>query len=347
MQVFLQKKGFSTLSILLILSVFLFLVGCAGHTVVETDVRAVGLEDETVEEVDPFEGFNRKIFVFNKVVDDYVAQPISDAYKWITPQFVQIGVDNFFSNLEDINVFLNDVMQGKMAQSAADGGRFLANSAFGLAGLIDVATSLGLEKHEEDFAQTLAVWGVPSGPYLVIPVLGPMTTRGVPGGIFDTAANPASYVGLLSVQLMQMLNARASADSSLNFIDEASLDPYVFTRESFLQYRKHLISDGESEIKDDFLDLEDDFYLEEDEMSDELDNSHPKADKVLTSETPTLVETKKKPQNDVVDAILKPRVEAGSFEQASASFDHVIDLFNAASHSFKEAGIKLDRLERN
>jgi len=288
MHEFLQKKESFSLFVLLILSLFLFLPGCASNKVVEADVEGTVIEEEIISQTDPFEDVNRKTFVFNTFVDDYVAEPISDAYKWITPQFVQTGVDNFFSNLDDINVILNDVMQGKMAQSAADGGRFLTNSTFGLLGLFDVATGLGLEKNEEDFAQTLAVWGVPSGPYLIIPILGPMTTRGIPGGIFDIAANPASYVGLLSIQFAQMLNARASADGGLKFIDEAALDPYVFTRESFLQYRQHLISDGKSQNNDDLFDLEEDFYLDDEEMSDELEGSDLEIHKQPTSKNSTL-----------------------------------------------------------
>jgi len=331
--------------VLLVLSLFLFLPGCASHKVVGTDADGVEIEEETVSAADPFEGVNRKTFVFNEYVDDYVAEPISDAYKWITPQFVQTGVDNFFSNLDDINVILNDAMQGKFAQSAADTGRFLTNSTFGLLGIFDVATGLGLEKHEEDFAQTLAVWGVPSGPYLIIPVLGPMTTRGIPGGIFDMATNPTSYIGFLSIQLAQMLNARATADDSLRFIDEAALDPYVFTRESFIQYRQHLVSDGESQNNDDFLDLEEDFYLEDDEMSDELEGSDSDSNQLSTSKKFTLVTTKKSPQIDTVDSKQALPEKTGSFEQTSSSFDNTVNLFNSVSQSFKDASNKLDQLQ--
>jgi len=108
---------------------------------------------------------------------------------------------------------------------------------------------VGLEQHEEDFEQTLAVWGVPQGTYLVLPLLGPVTTRGIPGAVFDTAANPASYVGA-PVQLVSLLNTRANAEGSLKFINEAALDPYVFTRESFLQWRKHLATDGKDQDAD-------------------------------------------------------------------------------------------------
>jgi len=186
------------------------------------------------------------MFTFNDNVDDYVAAPISNAYKWVTPQFMQTGVANFFSNLKNINVVINDVLQAKFAQGAHDTGRFALNTTMGLAGFVDVASHVGLERNDEDFDQTLAVWGVPQGSYLVIPFLGPTTVRGIPAAAFDTAANPASYVGM-PVQLISLLNTRANAEGALKFIDEAALDPYVFTRESFLQWRNNLSTDGKSE----------------------------------------------------------------------------------------------------
>ncbi len=130
--------------------------------------------------------------------------------------------------LKNINVVINDVLQAKYAQSAHDTGRFALNTTLGLGGFVDVAKSVGLEQNDEDFEQTLAVWGVPQGSYLVIPFLGPSTVRGVPGAAFDTAANPVSYVGL-PVQLISLLNTRANAEGALKFIDEAALDPYVIT----------------------------------------------------------------------------------------------------------------------
>jgi phospholipid-binding lipoprotein MlaA len=159
---------------------------------------------------------------------------------------MQTGVFNFFTNLKNINVVINDVLQAKFAQSAYDTGRFALNTTLGLGGFVDVAKSVGLEQNDEDFEQTLAVWGVPQGSYLVIPFLGPSTFRGIPGAAFDTAANPTSYVGW-PVQLIYMLNSRANAEGALKFIDEAALDPYVFTRESFLQWRNNLATDGKSE----------------------------------------------------------------------------------------------------
>jgi len=225
------------ISVMLIGAAF-FLGGCATTGVTE--------QQNSANKADPYENLNRKVFVFNDTVDDYVAAPISDAYKWITPQFMQTGVFNFFSNLKNINVVINDVLQAKYAQSAHDTGRFALNTTLGLGGFVDVAKSVGLEQNDEDFEQTLAVWGVPQGSYLVIPFLGPSTVRGVPGAAFDTAANPVSYVGL-PVQLISLLNTRANAEGALKFIDEAALDPYVFTRESFLQWRSNLATDGKSE----------------------------------------------------------------------------------------------------
>lgn len=215
----------------------MFLVGCAANQANE--------QQNIANKADPYENINRKVFAFNDTVDDYVAKPISDAYKWITPDFMQTGVYNFFNNIKDINVVINDILQAKFAQSAHDTGRFALNTTMGLGGIVDVATQVGLERNDEDFEQTLAVWGVPQGSYLVIPFLGPSTMRGIPGAALDTAANPASYVGM-PVQLLSLLNARANAEGSLKFIDEASLDPYVFTRESFLQWRNNLATDGNS-----------------------------------------------------------------------------------------------------
>jgi phospholipid-binding lipoprotein MlaA len=210
---------------------------------------------------DPYENVNRKVYGFNDKVDDYVAKPIADAYKFITPNFMENGVSNFFNNMKLINVVLNDVLQAKFEQGGRDTGRFLMNSTLGLAGLFDVAKDVGLEQNDEDFEQTLAVWGVPQGSYIVLPLLGPITTRGIPGAVFDSAANPVNYVGA-PVQIISMINSRANAEGALKFIDEAALDPYVFTRESFLQWRNHLASDGKSgsssELDDLDIDLIDD-----------------------------------------------------------------------------------------
>jgi phospholipid-binding lipoprotein MlaA len=294
--------------------------GCATTGVTE--------QQNSANKADPYENFNRKIFGFNDTVDDYVAKPISDTYKWITPQFMQTGVYNFFSNLKNINVVINDVLQAKFAQSAHDTGRFALNTTMGLAGFVDVATHVGLEQNEEDFDQTLAVWGVPQGSYLVIPFLGPTTVRGIPGAAFDTAANPANYVGL-PVQLISLLNARANAEGSLKFIDEAALDPYVFTRESFLQWRNNLATDGKAEASSDVDDFEDEL----------LDGDKGAASKQGLSGD---ANASNKP-----GFALRLDAETKKFGQASHSFSSVAQSFDDTAKSFEEAGNKLDKLKKH
>lgn len=238
----------------LIFTLFAALLGCAA-------TKPLGQVEKN--SIDPYENVNRKIHAFNDGFDDYIAKPISGTYQNFTPEFIQTGITNFFNNLGDINVIFNDFLQAKLKQGGQDTRRFLMNTTLGLAGFFDVATTVGLERHEEDFEQTLAVWGVPQGKYLVIPFLGPITYRGIPGAIVDTAANPVTYTGapLLSnfigapIQAVSLIDKRARAEGSLKFIDEAALDPYVFMRESFLQWRKHLATDGKSDSSD-LLELE-------------------------------------------------------------------------------------------
>ena len=304
--------GKSALSSILLLS-SLSLSGCAttGQSTDQAVGKASAIEKNTESSnVDPYESFNRSMFKFNDHLDDYLAKPLSDAYLWATPVFLKTGVSNFFSNLKDINVVLNDHMQGKFEQGVEDTGRFLTNSTVGLLGFFDVATDLGLQKHEEDFGQTLAVWGVPQGAYLVLPVLGPTTARGLPGSVFDVAANPSSYVGM-PVQLVSMLNTRANAEGSLKFIDEASIDPYVFTREAFLQNQQHLISDGKMNANVDILPMEDEFTQEL-----EADDKNDKAKAVEPKET------------------------------AAVALTHAAVALDKASASFEESSEKLDKLSK-
>jgi len=259
--------------------------------------------------IDPYENVNRNIYKFNDMVDDYVAGPISDAYRYITPKFVQTGIANAFANIKNINVVFNDVLQAKFVQGAEDTGRFAINTTIGVAGLFDVAKSLSLEQHQEDFDQTLAVWGFSKGAYLVVPFLGPSTVRGVPGAAFDTAVNPTSYVAT-PFQALSMLNARANADGALRFIDEAALDPYVFTRESFLQWRDNLATDGKSNANT---------GLGDEEMDADLAGTTAKGG-VLT-------------------------MDKFGFGKASHTFAIVKDSFDQTTLAFEQANSKLDMLE--
>lgn len=273
----------SILTLLLLLAVFV-LNGCATTRIDE--------QGNEVAVVDPYENINRKVYNFNDKVDQYVAEPVANGYKKITPEFIQTGVSNFFNNVKEINTMLNDFLQAKFKQGLEDTGRFAVNTTVGLGGLFDVASKVGLERHQEDFEQTLAVWGVSPGSYLVLPFLGPTTTRGIPGAIVDTATNPLNYLGLMSVQVARMVNTRANAEGALKFIDEAALDPYVFTRESFLQWRNFMATDGSPEANEDFLDFEEEL-MEEEEAEVTSKPAEATAPKVSNSEA---AEPAKKPE---------------------------------------------------
>lgn len=257
---------------------------------------------------DPYESFNRPVHKFNSKVDTYIAKPIADGYKQITPDFLQKGVNNFFNNLQEVNVILNDFLQAKFKQGAQDVGRLTLNTTLGLGGLIDVASQAGLDKHSEDFGQTLAVWGVPQGNYLVLPFVGPSTLRELPGYVVDAAANPGTYFGgavALPLASVNALNTRANAEGSLQFINEAALDPYVFMRESYLQWRNYQAADGQ--VKTDKA--LDDF---EGELLDEEGAAKPSTPAAKTEqvETPKAENTPK-----------SVRAKKPSYEEAKQAFE--------------------------
>lgn len=229
-------------SILNIAAAAVLLSGCA--TLPVSDAR------------DPWEGWNRKVQVFNDRVDDYVMKPVARGYRWITPSFVDRGVTNFFSNIADIRVFINDALQAKVLLTGMDSARFLVNTVAGVGGLFDVASEIGLPKHKEDFDQTLGYWGLPSGPYLVLPLLGPSTPRGVLGLLGDVATNPISYTGVYltpaftSTAVSTGLGALNAADMRADNLEtekiasEAAIDRYGFFRGAYFSQRDYLINDG-------------------------------------------------------------------------------------------------------
>jgi phospholipid-binding lipoprotein MlaA len=197
---------------------------------------------------DPLEGLNRATFKVNETVDDYVLKPVAKGYQAVTPGFVRSGVSNAFSNIGDVGTSVNNLLQGKPGNAVSDAGRFLVNSTLGILGLFDVATGMGLDKHEEDFGQTLGSWGVGSGPFLVLPILGPSTLR-------DTVAKPADaytgysrYMGHVptrnSTQALEIINFRADLLNTTSTLDEASLDKYQFIRDAYLQRRLSQVYDG-------------------------------------------------------------------------------------------------------
>lgn len=207
---------------------------------------------------DPLESYNRSVFQFNENVDKYVLKPVAKGYDAVTPVPVQKGVNNFFSNLDDVVVILNDIMQLKPAQFISDLGRFVINSTLGLAGIIDWASDIGLKKNNEDFGQTLGYWGIPSGPYFVIPFIGPSTIRDATGVIADgerldpiwnkiedgAPIEKRDYNLALGVTAVKIVDLRASLLKAEKILDEAALDKYSFIREAYLQRRKNLVYDG-------------------------------------------------------------------------------------------------------
>jgi phospholipid-binding lipoprotein MlaA len=209
---------------------------------------------------DPLEGWNRSVQSFNDKFDEYAMKPVAKGYNWIMPDFANQGVSNFFSNINDIAVTINDLLQFKLAQTGLDGSRFLVNSTLGIAGFVDVASAIDLPKHHEDFDQTLGTWGLPAGPYLVLPLLGPSSPRGVSGLFGDAAMNPVTYVGFGAFSgLSDGIEAGISAGLyTINAIDKradnlgtekvlseaASSDRYEFIKNAYFQRRDYLVNDG-------------------------------------------------------------------------------------------------------
>ena len=197
---------------------------------------------------DPFEKFNRAMFSFNDTVDTYALKPAATTYKKVLPGFVQTGVSNFFGNLADIWTGANNLMQGKGADGLSDLTRVALNSTFGILGLFDIASEAGLQKHNEDFGQTLGTWGVSSGPYLMLPLLGPSTVRDTAALPLDIKADPWAYkepVNWRNVGIaVRAVDQRAAVLDASNLLEEAALDRYEFIRDGFLQRRESRINDG-------------------------------------------------------------------------------------------------------
>jgi phospholipid-binding lipoprotein MlaA len=212
---------------------------------------------EAVENSDPLEGLNRGVWDFNETVINSVARPVVDIYETVTPVPIRNGIVNFFGNLNEIPNAANSLLQGKVKQAANDTGRFLINTTLGLGGLFDVASKVGLHVGDgEDFGQTLAVWGVGQGPYLMLPFLGPTTFRDAPADFIDSFLDPFSYSDKLAVRVgVKAISVIAENGSYLDQLDVISGDKYLFIRDVYLQNREYVISDGA--IEDDFGDLDD------------------------------------------------------------------------------------------
>lgn len=197
---------------------------------------------------DPWESYNRTMFSINEGVDDALTKPLAKTYNAVTPLPVKTGVGNFFGNIGDVWIGANNLMQGKGRDGLTDLGRVLINSTIGIFGVFDVASEMGLDKHDEDFGQTLAVWGVPQGPYFVVPFFGPRTLRGA-------GALPVDWVASSFIQLSDIAARNATTGVKLvdqryrllgaeRAVDQGSLDKYAYTRDFYLQRRRYEIFDG-------------------------------------------------------------------------------------------------------
>jgi phospholipid-binding lipoprotein MlaA len=205
-------------------------------------------EDEVIT-YDPFERFNRGVHRFNQWFDKWIFEPTAKGYDWVLPDPVQNAVSRAFVNLTGPTVVINDMLQGKWRQAGADSARFVVNSTIGLLGFLDVATRMGLDPHDEDFGQTLGVWGVGEGPYLVLPIIGPRNFRDTAGLGVDILTDVNTWIeddawryGLYTLRL---INQRARLLGATDVVTQAAGDDtYIFVRESFRSYRRNLIYDG-------------------------------------------------------------------------------------------------------
>lgn len=218
---------------------------------------SLGLAACASTEVDPYEDFNRSVSSFNNTTDKYFFKPVAEGYQAVLPQPVEISISNFFSNLNDPWVAINQLLQGKPRLALRDAGRFLVNSTIGIGGLFDLGEEMGLTKHQEDFGQTMAIWGVPRGPYIVLPFLGPSSGRGLAsqfvGNFGGNIQQPLRYIDHVPTRntlfFTQLISLRASLLRSGSFVTG---DQYLFLRDAYLQRQDYLINDGV--VEDSFLD---------------------------------------------------------------------------------------------
>lgn len=200
-------------------------------------------------EKDPFEKFNRAMFEFNDTLDRGIFKPVAEGYKAVLPEPARNCIGNVFSNVGDVWIAANNLLQGKPVEAVSDLCRVVINSTVGLLGCFDVASDIGLVKHNEDLGQTLGRWGIGSGPYLVLPIFGPSTVRDTFGLIGDVKANPVANLGHVrtrnSLLALRFVDARASLLSASDILEKVALDRYTFVRDAYLQRRRNLIYDGD------------------------------------------------------------------------------------------------------
>lgn len=230
---------------------------------------------QVADERDPFEGFNRAVYAFNDDLDRAILKPLATGYQKVVPTPVSNSISNFFSNLDDVVVLVNDILQLKFEQSLSDFARITFNTTFGLGGLFDVATPMGLPKHNEDFGQTLGHWGVGPGPYLVLPFFSSRTLRDGLALPVDWKLDPVGTVDdddtYWATQALYVVDTREGYLRASRILDTAALDPYTFMRDAYLQRRQNLVYDGNPPQSD--IDDFDPFSEEFDPLADPDDTT--------------------------------------------------------------------------
>jgi phospholipid-binding lipoprotein MlaA len=229
-------------------AVVLFMTGCA-------------TTNQNTSANDPLERYNRAMYKFNDAVDTAIIKPVAKGYDTVVPDPISQGVGNFFSNLDDITVIINDLLQGKFYQAYRDTHRFVLNTTVGVAGIFDVASLSGLNKNDEDFGQTLGVWGAEPGAYVVLPFFGPRNVRDTFGLVGDMFTDPVMYVdgddARFALIGTRVIDTRASLLKAEKVLDEAATDEYSYVRDAYMSRREYLVYDGNPPENDDFDVFED------------------------------------------------------------------------------------------
>lgn len=217
-------------------------------------VAPAGTEPVAANPIDPWENFNRKVYAFNEGLDEALLRPLAEAYRDVVPELVRTGVDNFFGNVYDAWSAVNQLLQGKLEDSLVMGTRVATNTLFGLGGLLDPATEMRLTRRSEDFGQTLGHWGVPNGPFLMLPLFGPSTIRDATGLWVDRQVSPAqlsdSETKRWVIGGMEVVNVRTKLLQTLRLLDDVALDKYAFVRDAYLARRRDAVFDGAPPFED-------------------------------------------------------------------------------------------------
>jgi phospholipid-binding lipoprotein MlaA len=243
------------------LAASLLAAGCA--TVAPAEGAAPAPQPYAANPVDPWERFNRRVFAFNETVDEAVLKPVAEGYRKAVPQLVRTGIGNVLGNIYDVWSMANHLLQGKVHHGLDMGMRVLTNTLFGLGGLLDPATEMGLVRRSEDFGQTLGRWGLPSGPYLVLPLLGPSSVRDGVGLLADRQVSPAALpdpqAARYGVTALEVVHQRALLLGTTALVDSVALDRYSFLRDGYLSRRRDMVYDGSPPLEalEDFDDFDD------------------------------------------------------------------------------------------